>query len=175
MNKSSLYNDAKLLQKAQRIKLLVCDVDGVLTDGKINIGNDGEIFKSFSVKDGFGIKALQNASVVIAIITGRSSKIVESRCKELGIEHLYQGQKNKVPCYEQLLSDLNLSAEQVAYIGDDVPDIPLIKQSTLGATVADAHNSVFEHANFVCEAVGGAGAVRELCDYILYAKQQADD
>ena len=174
-DKTKPYQNNQLLAKAKDVKLLLCDVDGVLTDGKINIDENGESFKSFNVKDGFGIKALQQEGIAIGIITGRESKIVERRCEELGIEHLYQGQKNKVPCYTQLLEQLDITAAQVAYIGDDVPDIPLIKLSSLGATVADAHSSVLEHANFICEKAGGAGAVRELCDYILYARSDAHE
>lgn len=167
------YQDDQLLAKARKVKLLVCDVDGVLTDGKINISKDGESFKSFCVKDGFGIKALQQEGIEVGIITGRESKIVERRCQELGIDHLFQGQKNKVPCYKELLKQLDITADEVAYIGDDVPDIPLIKLSTIGATVADAHESVFEYADFICQKAGGAGAVRELCDYILQARRHS--
>jgi len=157
------------LEAARRIRLLICDVDGVLSDGKIYLGNNGEELKSFHTKDGFGLKAVMAQGVEVAVITGRSSRIVSDRMLSLGVRHVYQGQGDKLPVYQQLLQKLDLTADQVAYIGDDVIDLPVMRACGLGVAVADAHPLVQQGADFICRLKGGEGAVRELCDLLLQA------
>lgn len=163
-----------LLNKAKPIKLLICDVDGVLSNGQVIIGNNGEEFKTFNIKDGFGIKCLQKAGITVAIITGRNSKIVEKRCQELGIEHFYQGQSNKQEAFDKLCLDLSVTPDQVCHIGDDLPDLPLLLQVGFGVTVADGHWLMQQHADWVTENNGGFGAVREVCDLILESQNKLD-
>ena len=157
------------LQKAGMVNLLICDVDGVLSDGKIYMGNQGEELKTFHTKDGFGIKALLHENIQVAVITGRQSKIVSDRMSSLGVTHIYQGQGDKLPAFNQLMQVLNLTAEQVAYIGDDVIDLPVMQQVGFSVAVADAHPLVKQSANYVTVTKGGEGAVRECCDLILQA------
>ncbi|MDO6764589.1 3-deoxy-manno-octulosonate-8-phosphatase KdsC [Agarivorans sp. 1_MG-2023] len=160
--------------RAKNIKLLICDVDGVFSDGRIYLGNDGEELKAFHTHDGFGIKALLNIGVEVAIITGRQSTIVEKRMQALGVSRIYQGQQNKMVAYQQMLEQLNLSADKVAYIGDDVVDTPVMRACGLGVAVHDAHPLCKQDANLVTITPGGFGAVRELCDLILQAKDQLE-
>lgn len=164
----------QILNKAKNIKLLICDVDGVLSNGQVIIGNNGEELKTFNIKDGFGIKCLQKSGTTVAIITGRNSKIVEKRCQELGIEHYYQGQSNKQQAFESLCQNLSVKPEQVCHIGDDLPDLPLLFQSGLGVTVADGHWLMQQHADWVTQNNGGFGAVREVCDLILHSQNQLE-
>lgn len=168
----TLYGQVEqsVLNQAEKIKLLICDVDGVFSDGRIYMGNDGEELKAFHTRDGFGIKALTNAGIEIAVITGRRSKIVENRMTALGVAHIFQGQDNKVVAYQMLLEKLNLSDQQCAYIGDDVIDIPVMRRVGLGVAVADAHPLPRQAANYVTFTPGGYGAVRELCDLIMQAQ-----
>ena len=168
MNKPSYSQD--LLRKARDIKLLICDVDGVLSNGQVIIGNQGEELKTFNIKDGLGLKSLMNHKVNVAIITGRRSEIVEKRCRELGIKHCYQGQSDKVAAYEELCETLSLEPSQVCHVGDDLPDLPLMRRSGLGVTVADGHWFVREKADWVTSNNGGFGAVREITDLILESK-----
>ncbi|NVK25779.1 MAG: 3-deoxy-manno-octulosonate-8-phosphatase KdsC [Gammaproteobacteria bacterium] len=154
-----------------QIKLLICDIDGVFSDGSIYIGNDGEELKTFNTKDGFGIRALLNNGVDIAIITGRTSNIVKTRMNSLGVTHIYQGMENKLEGYKQLLKDFNLSPEQVGYIGDDFPDIPVMKLVGLSVAPGDAHPYVKQIADLTTTHSGGRGAVRELADLIVMAQQ----
>lgn len=159
-----------LLQKAQKIKLLICDVDGVLTDGKIYIGNEGELFKAFDVKDGLGIKMLLANGIDVAILTARSSEILKKRTQELGITNVLQGQRDKVKGLEQLLSDTSLTAQEIAYIGDDLPDYAVIQKVGLKACPCNAVEEIEHLADFKSRHPGGAGAVRELAEYILKAQ-----
>ena len=160
------------VKHAEQIKLLICDVDGVFSDGLIYMGNNGEELKTFHTKDGFGIKAILNIGIDVAIITGRESKIVETRMTALGIKHIYQGKENKLAIYNDLLKELNLSAQQVAYIGDDVVDLPVITDCGLGVAVKDAHPLVLQGADFITRTKGGYGAVREVCDLFLQCHDQ---
>lgn len=160
--------------RAGQIRLLVCDVDGVLSDGRIYMGNQGEELKTFHTKDGFGLKALRDIGIEVGIITGRSSKIVSDRMAALGIEHLYQGQGAKLPAFQDLLDVLGLEANQAAYIGDDVIDIPVMQASCLGVAVADAHPLAQRAARYITRLRGGEGAVREVCDLLLQANQALD-
>lgn len=149
------------------IKLLAMDVDGVLTDCKLYIAADGTETKTFHVKDGYGIKALQRAGIASAIISGRQSDAVDKRAAELGIEHVFQGISDKIVCFEQLLTTLKITDQEVAYIGDDTPDLSLLQRVGLSAAPADAHKSVITEVDFVTQRNGGEGAVRDFCDYIL--------
>lgn len=166
---NTLYGDVSesTLTKAKHIKLLVCDVDGVFSDGRIYLGNDGEELKAFHTKDGFGVKALVKSGVDVAIITGRRSAIVKNRMMALNVNHIIQGEENKLPALKQLIEKLNVSPDEVAFIGDDMPDLPCINYAGLGVAVNDAHPMVKNQANFVTFTRGGFGAVRELCDLIM--------
>jgi 3-deoxy-D-manno-octulosonate 8-phosphate phosphatase (KDO 8-P phosphatase) len=157
------------------IKLLLLDVDGVLTDGRIIYDNQGNELKAFDVKDGHGLKMLQRAGIKIGIITGRSSMVVERRAKELGIDILYQGALRKLEPYLDILAEQRLTDDQVAYIGDDVVDLPILRRVGFSATVADAIPQVFPLVDFVTERPGGRGAVREICDLLLKASGKWDE
>ncbi|MFC3913729.1 3-deoxy-manno-octulosonate-8-phosphatase KdsC [Pseudaeromonas sharmana] len=172
----TLYGDVEhaLVACARRIRLLVCDVDGVLSDGRIYMGNQGEELKAFHTKDGFGLKAVRELGIEVAIITGRNSRIVSDRMAALGIEHLYQGQGDKLPAFEDLLDKLGLDATQAAYIGDDVIDIPVMQSCALGIAVADAHPLVLRAADYITRMRGGEGAVREVCDLLLQAHDKLE-
>ncbi len=159
-----------ILAKAQAIRLLIFDVDGVLTDRKITYCDNGTETKSFNAHDGLGIKLLQNSGVAVAIITSRESTIITKRFTELGIKHIYCGQKKKISAYEELLKITELHDEQVAYVGDDLPDLALIRRAGLGIAVADAVAIVKQHADWQTTALGGQGAGREVCDLILQAQ-----
>ncbi len=166
--------DAELFERAKQIRLLVCDVDGVLSDGRIYMGNQGEELKTFHTKDGFGLKALREIGIEVGIITGRNSRIVSDRMAALGIDHVYQGQGDKLPALQDLLDLLGLDASQTAYIGDDVIDIPVMQACQLGIAVNDAHPLARRTADYVTQLDGGAGAVREVCDLLLQANQALD-
>jgi 3-deoxy-D-manno-octulosonate 8-phosphate phosphatase (KDO 8-P phosphatase) len=152
------------------IRLLVMDVDGVMTDGKIIYTSDGQEIKSFNIKDGLGIKRAQASGIETAIITGRTSPMVERRALELGIAHLVQGREDKLAALSDLLDQTNLSLDQVAYIGDDLPDLTAIESVKLGACPADAADEVKSRANWVSTRAGGDGCVRELCDLLMSHK-----
>ena len=152
------------------IRLLVMDVDGVMTDGKVTYTSDGQELKSFNIKDGVGIKRAQASGIETAIITGRTSPMVERRALELGITHLIQGREDKLTALSVLLSEVNLAPNQVAYIGDDLPDLTAIEAVKLGACPADAANEVQSKANWVSTRAGGDGCVRELCDLLVSHK-----
>jgi 3-deoxy-D-manno-octulosonate 8-phosphate phosphatase (KDO 8-P phosphatase) len=151
----------------KKISLLLLDVDGVMTDGRIIIDNNGVESKMFDVKDGHGIKLLQRAGIAVGIITGRNSLVVEHRVAELGIEILYQGAKDKLIPFREILSQRGISEQEIAYVGDDVVDLPILLRVGFSATVADAVAEVKERVDYVAERCGGRGAVREICDHIL--------
>ncbi len=153
--------------KARKIKLLICDVDGVFSDGRIYLGNNGEELKAFHTKDGFGIKSLINAGIDVAIITGRKSLIVENRMTNLGIKHIYQGQDNKFLAYQEIMDTLSLQPQQVAYVGDDVVDKIVMNDCGLGIAVNDAHPLVIKDCDYQTFTPGGFGAVREISDLLL--------
>ncbi len=159
-----------ILEKAAKIKLLVFDVDGVLTDGRLIVGDDGEEYKAFYSKDGLGMKMLQQTGVKIAVITARTSNVVIHRMQSLGIKHIYQGQLEKLPAFEKILTELELSAEQAAYVGDDVIDLPVMLRAGLAITVADAHPLVKQHAHWQTPQCGGRGAARDVCELIMQAQ-----
>lgn len=164
--------NSDVFKQAQKVKLFVCDVDGVFSDGRIYLGNNGEELKAFHTKDGFGLKAIMQQGIEVAIITGRQSNIVENRMSSLGIKHIYQGKDDKLSVYKSLLEKLNLTPEQTAYIGDDVVDLPVMEQSGLGIAVKDAHPLVLQKADLVTTVKGGFGAVREICDLFLQCHGQ---
>ncbi|MBQ0213068.1 3-deoxy-manno-octulosonate-8-phosphatase KdsC [Proteus vulgaris] len=165
----------QVIKKAEKIQLLICDVDGVMSDGLIYMGNNGEELKAFNVRDGYGIRCLLTSGIEVAIITGRQSKLLEDRAKTLGITYLYQGQHNKLLAYQQLLDTLNLKHEQTAYIGDDLIDLPVMEKVGLSVAVADAHPLLTPRADYVTRIMGGRGAVRELCDLILLAQGRLEE
>lgn len=159
---------------AKEIKLLICDVDGVFSDGLVYMGNDGEELKTFHTRDGYGVKSLMNAGIEIAIITGRQSRIVENRMKALGVSLIYQGQDDKVKAYQDICRKLNIAPEQTGYIGDDLIDWPVMEKVALKVCVADGHPLLAQRANYVTSIRGGHGAVREVCDLILQARNELD-
>ncbi len=159
-----------ILEAAGKIKLLILDVDGVLTDGGIILDNEGNELKSFHVRDGHGIKLLIRKGVDVAIITGRHSRVVERRAHELGVKEIHQKCFNKVIAYEEIKGKFALQDEEIAYIGDDVVDIPLLRRVGLPVTVADASEDVRAFSMIVTKNRGGRGAVREITDLILKAK-----
>lgn len=152
------------------IKLLVCDVDGVLTDGRLTYGDGGEATKTFHVRDGLGLRLLMENGVEVGIITARSGAAVAKRMSELKVEHVIQGCKDKGAALQGLMDQLGIAAEHTAYIGDDLVDIPAIRLAGLGVTVADGHPAVQQEADLITERLGGHGAVRELCDGIIDAQ-----
>jgi len=155
------------------IRLLVLDVDGVLTDGRLHFGPRGEVVKLFHVRDGLGIKQLGAAGITVAVISGRRSGMVTARCRELGLQHVLQGVKDKVAAFDELCSRLNIAALACACVGDDVPDVPLMRKVALAFAVADAHPEARRAAHVVTALPGGAGAVREVCDYLLSGQPAA--
>jgi len=166
---NTLYGNVQqsVLDKAKYIKLFICDIDGVFSDGRIYLGNEGEELKAFHTKDGYGIKALGASGVDVAVITGRQSNIVKNRMSALDVKHIVQGQENKLPALKQILTQLNLTAEQVAYIGDDMPDYECMNYVSLSIAVNDAHPQILKTATYTTFTQGGFGAVREVCDLIM--------
>lgn len=173
---STLYGQVEesIFNIAKDIKLLICDVDGVFSDGLVYMGNDGEELKTFHTRDGYCVKSLMSAGVEIAIITGRSSKIVENRMTALGIKLIYQGQDNKLQAYQDILTKLNVAPEHTGYIGDDLIDWPVMEKVALKVCVADGHPLLVQRANYVTTIKGGHGAVREVSDLILEAKGELE-
>ena len=163
-----------LQQRARDVRLAIFDVDGVLTDGRLYFLADGSEFKTFNTLDGHGIKMLIASGVRTAIISGRSTPVVERRARNLGIQHLYQGREDKLVVLDELLGELGLGYEQVAYLGDDLPDLPVIRRVGLGMAVASADGFVREHAHGTTRAAGGQGAAREFCELILQAQGNLD-
>lgn len=165
----------QVLLWARDIRLLICDVDGVMSDGLIYMGNHGEELKAFNVRDGYGIRCLLTSGIGVAIITGCAARQLEDRCATLGIKHLYQGQSDKTLAFKTLLSKLTLTAKQVAYMGDDLIDAPVMDQVGLSVAVADAHPLLRPRADYVTRIAGGHGAVREVCDLLLLAQGKLED
>jgi 3-deoxy-D-manno-octulosonate 8-phosphate phosphatase (KDO 8-P phosphatase) len=157
----------ELNRLAANIRLLILDVDGVLTDGRLYYGESGEHFRAFHVRDGLGIKLLTDTGTAVAVISGRTSTSLSNRLSPLGVEHIYQGRSDKQPAFNELLETYALAPESVAYMGDDVQDLPVMAQVGLAASVADGHGLVRERAHWVSPSAGGRGAVRELCELIL--------
>lgn len=158
-----------VLTRAAKIGLVLLDVDGVLTDGRLILGDDGQEYKAFSSQDGHGLKMLARHGVAVGVITGRTSRVVEHRVRDLGIRCLYQGCVEKLPVYRQLLEELKLAPEQSAFVGDDVVDLPIMINVGLAVAPRDAHPLVRQHAHWTTPSPGGRGCVRELCELILFA------
>ena len=161
--------------KAATIRLVIFDVDGVLTDGGLFIGDDGQEYKQFNSKDGHGMVMLQHSGVQIGIITGRTSEVVRIRMAGLGIEHVFQGKREKLPAYEELKALTGLDDEFIAYVGDDVVDLPVMTRAGLAIAVQDAHPLTKQHAHWVTPSGGGRGAAREVCELIMDAQGKLDD
>lgn len=164
---------ATRIDAAARVRLLVLDVDGVLTDGRLYYGARGEALKVFHVRDGLGLKLLANAGITVAVISGRRSGMTARRCRELGVRHLLQGVEDKLAAFHRLRGRLGMSSGVCACVGDDVPDVPLMREVGLSFAVADAHPQARSAAHLTTLAAGGMGAVREVCDYLLEARRQA--
>lgn len=163
-----------LLEKAKKIKCVICDVDGVLSDGLLYLDNHGNELKSFHVQDGMGLKLLMAVGIEVAVITTARNEVVDHRMQQLGVTHYFKGQVDKRAAFQKLKETLKLQNEEFAYIGDDLPDLPLIQQVGLGVAVANAVNQVKEFADWQTEQPGGRGGVREVCDLILTAQGKMD-
>lgn len=159
-----------ILQRAAKIRCVIFDVDGVITDGKLYLGPDGQEWKAVSVRDGLGLRLLLEAGIAVAVISGRPSPAMQSRLNSLGIKHVYLNTADKLPAYERVLRDLDVRDQHCAVMGDDTPDLPLMQRAGLTLTVADAHGDVLKAADWVSRYPGGQGAVREACDWILAAR-----
>ncbi len=161
----------QVLLKAKNIRLVIFDVDGVLTDGRLVFDEQGREYKAFHTRDGHGLKMLFQSGVEVAIISGRKSESVSKRMTGLGINHVYQGQTDKRKAFSELCEKLRINYNQVAHVGDDLPDLPIMQQSGLAIAVQDAHKVVREHADWCTSQPGGYGAAREVCDLIMEAQE----
>ncbi len=170
---TTIPND--ILAKAKNLKLLILDVDGVLTDGKLFFDQEGNEYKCFHARDGHGIKLLRQTGVEVAVISGRKSKTVELRMKNLGIELIYQGHEHKVGAFNEIIEKLGISPEQAAHVGDDLLDLPIMTRVGFAIAVNDANFAVKQKADWCTSALGGQGAVREVCDLIMQAQGTFDD
>ena len=162
-------------KRASRIRLIAFDVDGVLTDGKVTYSPSGEEIKSFNIRDGHGIKLAMRAGMKIAFITGRTSSVLKSRADELGVDYLFQGSVEKIKALDSILEDSGLDASQVAYLGDDLIDIPVVERVGLGCSVADGVEELRDRAHLITNTRGGEGAARELIEFILKAQGLWDE
>ena len=160
----------QLAERAEKVKLLVLDVDGVLTDGKLYFADTGQEMKAFSTLDGHGIKLLRSTGVEVGIITGRKSQLVEKRAADLGIQLLYQGREDKFVALQEMLSVFPCAPEEIAYVGDDHPDLLVMTKVGLGVASANAHDDVVKYSHYQTSKKGGEGAVREVCDLIMRAQ-----
>lgn len=164
-----------VIEKARKLKLLILDVDGVLTDGKLFFDNQGNEYKAFHARDGHGIKLLRQTGVEVAIISGRKSSSVALRMQSLGIAHVYQGHENKLAAFNEMIEKLNISPEQAAHAGDDLLDLPIMMRVGLAIAVNDANFAVKQRADWCTTLPGGQGAVREICDLIMQAQGHFDE
>ncbi len=164
----------ELTQKAAQIKLIVFDVDGVFTNGHIFMDDHGDEHKAFHVLDGQGVKWLLEVGIHVAIISGRDAKGVALRMQQLGIQHVFQGVKDKIPVYEKLITTLNIKDHEVAYMGDDLPDLPVLRRVGLGIAVANAVAEVKQYAQWTTKNAGGQGAIREVCEFLLKTQHHWD-
>ena len=170
MHNSQTKLPEHLLSAAANIKLLLLDVDGVLTDGKLYYGNSGEELKAFNIQDGLGIKLLQEGGIQVGIITGRVSALLQRRADELGINPVIQGREDKLTALEELLSISTVKLNEIAFIGDDLPDLAVINRVGLGITVANASSTLAAQAALQTKKSGGDGAVREVAEFLLHAQ-----
>lgn len=165
-----MYFTQDAYERARKIKMIILDVDGILTDGSIAIGAEGELFKSFNVRDGLGITLAQKHGIKTAIITGRKSKMLAYRAKELNINAFYQDKKNKIPAYRQLQQEFSLKPEEFAYIGDDLFDLAVMNDVGFPATANDATDEAKSVSVLISDFAGGHGAVRQIIEFILKAQ-----
>ena len=162
-------------EKAKKIKLLILDVDGVLTDGRLFFDNEGNEYKSFHARDGHGIKLLRQTGVEVAVISGRKSKMVALRMQNLGIELVYQGYENKRSAFNDIIEKTGVTPEQTAHVGDDLLDLPIMTKVGLAIAVSDANYVVRHYADWCTALPGGQGAVREVCDFLMQAQGNLED
>ena len=162
------------MNRAKGVKLIIFDVDGVMTDGTLYLADDGQEYKGFNSLDGHGLKMLKNTGVELAIITGRTSRLVLHRARNLGIAHVHQGAHDKLTVYRQLLQDLEMTPEQTAYMGDDVVDLPVMRRASLAISVPAAPDLVKAHSHYITHREAGRGAVREACEFIMRAQGTFD-
>jgi 3-deoxy-D-manno-octulosonate 8-phosphate phosphatase (KDO 8-P phosphatase) len=167
--------DLEVTNKLKQIRLLLLDVDGVLTDGSITYNDNGAESKVFNVKDGLGLRLLMDAGIKVCIATGRTSKALRHRCRDLGIDHVYEGVREKDTLLDSIIEQTGVSVKEIAFIGDDLVDLPLMKKIGLTIAVADAHETVIDNVAMVTSAKGGVGAVREVCEAILKAQGRWED
>jgi len=170
----ALPMSAEVLRRAAALRLLLFDVDGVLTDGRLFLGDDGQEYKAFHSRDGHGLRMLQDNGVTVGLITGRRSQVVEHRVRDLGITHVYQGRREKLPAYLELVDKLGLNHEAVGFVGDDVVDLPIMLKVGLAVATADGHPVVRRYSHWVTPSNGGQGAARDICELILHAQGNYD-
>ncbi len=163
-----------LIARARKIKLVAFDVDGIMTDGTLFLADDGQEYKGFNSLDGHGLKMLKSSGVELAIITGRNSRVVEHRAKNLGIEIVHQGAHDKLTVYQALCRELNLDCEATAYMGDDVVDLPVMRRAGLAITVPAAPDLVKAYSHYITTREAGRGAVREACEFLMRAQGTLD-
>lgn len=161
--------------RAKNIQLVILDIDGVCTNGGLQFDNEGREYKTFNSLDGHGIRMLLTSGIQVAVITGRKSRLVSHRMEELGVELVFQGHRDKRPAFKELLNKTRLTADQAAYMGDDLPDLPVMTQAGLAIAVQNAHPFVKQNAHWVTTSTGGSGAVREATDFILQSQHLLDD
>lgn len=164
----------EILARAKKIKVVIFDVDGVMTDGGLTIGDDGQEYKTFNTQDGLGMKLLRQSGVQMAIITGRTSKVVTQRAESTGVMHFYQGVDDKLKAFNDLLKKMNIGADEAAFMGDDVVDMPPMLRCGLAIAVPAAPDAVKQRAHYVTQKMGGNGAVREACELIMQAQGTLD-
>jgi len=169
-----MVKDSMIKKKLKQIKLVIFDVDGVLTDGMLNYGAEGEMFKQFNVKDGVGIKLLQQQGIDVAVITAKDSKPLSQRMKDLSVQYFYPACSDKLEAFEALQKNLSIKSEEVAYVGDDVIDLAVMERVGVSIAVQDAHEFVKNRATYISKASGGQGVAREVADLILAAQFDLD-
>lgn len=165
---------SKIINAAKKIKVLLLDVDGVLTDGRLYYGNSGEELKAFNIQDGLGIKLLQQSGIQVGIITGRRSSLLQRRAEELAISPLVQGREDKWSALNEIIEDLEVGLEEIAFVGDDLQDLAVIKRVGLGITPANGSTTLASQAHWQTIKCGGDGAVREIAEMILFAQDKLD-
>jgi 3-deoxy-D-manno-octulosonate 8-phosphate phosphatase (KDO 8-P phosphatase) len=170
MNNTANNDTLDIGARAQAVRMIVFDIDGVLTDGSLFYGDDGQEYKAFNSRDGHGIKMLRATGVEAGIITGRTSQVVLHRARNLGISRIFQGAHDKLDAFENLLLDMGMAPEQIAYMGDDIVDLPVLRRCGLAITVPDAPQEVKARCHLVTQAGAGRGAAREVCELIMRAQ-----